>query len=130
MAEQVTVSKEFIDDLLTRIESLEEKLAAKEADQAAGQGDKKAKKLTDRLSSLADESSQETGKIIRGLVDASVEALNQTAEALASLSEETDREKLGKVPSAVVSVYRRSIDIQKKAVDKFEESYGQANKDE
>lgn len=124
MAEKVTVSKEFIDDLLTRIESLEQKLAEKEA----GRGAKKDKKISDRLSKLADDSSEETGKIIRGLVDASVEALNQTAEALASLSEETDREKLGRIPSAVVSVYRRSIDIQKKAVDKFEESYGRSKK--
>lgn len=126
MAEKVTVSKEFIDDLLTRIESLEQKLAEKEA----GQGAKKDKKISDRLSKLADDSSEETGKIIRGLVDASVEALNQTAEALASLSEETDREKLGKIPSAVVSVYRRSIDIQKKAVDKFEEGYGRSKKND
>lgn len=118
MSEQVTVSQEFIDGLLARIEALEEKLAAKNEDQ-----EKSDKKISESVEEFIEDSTEETGKVLRGLVDASVEALNQTADALSSLSEDTDTDKLGRIPGAIVSVFRKSIDIQKKSLDKFEESY-------
>lgn len=130
MTEQVTVSQEFIDDLQARIEALEARLAEREASKK-DDGDKgKSKKLSDSIEDFIDDSAEDAGKIIKSLVDASVEAMNETAEALSSLSEDTDQEKLGKIPSAIVSVFRRSIDIQKKAVDKFEESYGKEDSDD
>jgi hypothetical protein len=53
-------------------------------------------------------------------VDASVEAMKQTADALTDLDDETDSDKLGRIPAVLVSIFRKSIDIQKKALDKFE----------
>jgi hypothetical protein len=46
--------------------------------------------------------------------------MKQTADALTDLDDETDRDKLGRVPAAVVSIFRKAINIQKKALDKFE----------
>jgi hypothetical protein len=63
-------------------------------------------------------------------VDASVEAMKATADALADLSDETDTEKLGRVPGALVSIFRRAVDIQKKALDKFEERCEECDEDE
>ena len=44
-------------------------------------------------------------------------------QTITSLSDDVDKEKLGDVPAAMVGVLRKTIDIQKKALEKFEESY-------
>ncbi|MCP4694050.1 MAG: hypothetical protein GY859_38805 [Desulfobacterales bacterium] len=127
MSEQVTVSKEFLDDLLARVETLETRLARKKSRRKA-RGKKRAdrddddNKWADSLGDAVEKSSKETGRILKAMVDATAEAINETADAFSSLSEETDREKLGRIPAAVVSVMRRAIEIQRKTVNKFEAS--------
>lgn len=116
---EVTVSQEFLDNLNARIEALENQLAEKD--------EKKDKdtigKIADSISDSTEKTLKETGWALSSMMDAFVEAANETADALSSLSDETDTEKLGQIPGAMVSVFRRGIDIQKKALEKFEESY-------
>ncbi len=135
MSEQVTVSKEFMDDLLARVETLETRLARKKSRSNArrkkkGDRDDDDNQWADSLGDAVEKTSKETGRIMKAMVDATAEAINETADALSSLSEETDREKLGRIPAAVVSVMRRAIKIQKKAVTKFEASAADQEEDD
>ncbi len=135
MSEQVTVSKEFMDDLLARVETLETRLARKKSRRNArrkkkGDRDDDDNQWADSLGDAVEKTSKETGRIMKAMVDATAEAINETADALSSLSEETDREKLGRIPAAVVSVMRRAIKIQRKAVDKFEASSADQEEDD
>jgi len=122
---EVTVSQEFIDNLNARIESLEKKLAEKDEKE-----DKDTiGKIADSISDSTEKTLKESGWALSSMTDAFVEAVNETADALSSLSEETDTEKLGRIPGSMVSVFRKGLDIQKKALEKFEESY-EKNKDD
>ena len=116
--------KDPFEELNKRLDAIEKKLEAREVMKAKGE-----KKIVDKVTdSVSDKTSKETSRTMKSMTDAFVEAVNQTADALSTLSEDTDKEKLGRVPSAFVSVFRKSIDIQKKALEKFEESY-EKNKD-
>ena len=122
MAEEAKVTKEVIERLITRIDALEKKLEEKEAKDKEKKKDT-TKKVTDSISDVTSDFFEESGKILRGVWDASVEAVKEAANALSSMSDETDKEDLGEIPAAFVSVLRRTVDVQKKVVDKFEESY-------
>lgn len=121
MAEEGKVSQEVIERLITRIDSLEKKLAEKEKKDKKKKT--KEKDTTKKITDATGDFFKESGKLLRGVVDASVEATKEAANALSSLSDETDKEGLGEIPAAFVSVLRRTADIQKKAIDKFEENY-------
>lgn len=128
MAEEGKVTKEVIERLITRIEALEKKLEEKEVK------DKKkkkstTKKVTDTIGDTTRDFFKETGKILRGVTDASVEAVKESANALSSMSDETDKEKLGEISAAFVSVLRKAVDVQKKVINKFEESYQKEDDD-
>ena len=115
----VTVSREFLDKLNSRIEALEKQLAEKDEKE-----DKNTVgKIADSISESSEKTLKESGWALSSMMDAFVEAVNETADALSSLSDETDTEKLGQIPGAMVSVFRKGLDIQKKALEKFEESY-------
>ncbi len=75
------------------------------------------------MSDATEDFIKESGRMSGSFIDAAAEALKQGADALSDLSEETDKEKLGRVPAAIVSVFRRAIDIQSRTLEKFEESY-------
>ncbi len=134
MTEEVKVSPELIERLIARIEALEKKLEVKEEKdkKKRKKGKKKstAQKVADSVGDTAGNIIKDTGKIISGMVDASVEGMKQSADALTSLSEETDKEKLGEIPAAIVSIFRKTIDIQKKALDKFEERCAEHDEDD
>lgn len=135
MTEEVKVSPELIERLITRIEALEKKLEVKEEKdkkKKKKKGKKKstAQKVADSVGDATSDIIKDTGKIISGMVDASVEGMKQSADALTSLSEETDKEKLGEIPAAIVSIFRKTIDIQKKALDKFEERCEECDEDD
>jgi hypothetical protein len=125
MSDEITMTREAMEALHARIDELEKKLAAKETKKK-----KKRKKddddetWSDSIGDAIDKSSRETGRILKGMVDATAEALSETADALSSLSEDTDKEKLGEYPAALISLFRRGLKIQRKALDKFEESCG------
>lgn len=124
MAEEIKVSAELIERLTARIEALEKKLDEKDAEDKKKSGKKKkstTKKVADSISDFAGDAIKESGKMVTGLIDATAEALKEGADAIASMSEDTDKEKLGSVSAAIVSILRKTIDIQKKALDKFEE---------
>lgn len=126
----VTVSKDPIERLSERIDALEKKLAEKDKKDEDSKDDKDTvQKITDSLSDATDKSLKETSRAMSSMIDSFVEGVNETADALSTLSEETDTEKLGRIPGAMVSVFRKGIDIQKKALEKFEESY-EKNKDD
>lgn len=132
MAEEGKVTKEVIERLTARIDELEKKLAEKEKkDRKKETKEKdKTKKVADSISETTSDFFKESGKLLRGVVDASVEAIKEAANALSSLSDETDKEGLGEIPAAFVSVLRRTADVQKKTIDKFEESYKKEKKDD
>ena len=131
MTEEVKVSPELIERLITRIEALEKKLVEKDKKKKKKKGKKKstAQKVADSVGDATSDVIKDTGKIISGMVDASVEGMKQSADALTSLSDETDKEKLGEIPAAIVSIFRKTIDIQKKALDKFEERCEECDED-
>ena len=124
MSEKVDMTEEFLEKLVSRIEAIEERLAEKETRRRKHSRREKdeEKDWVDSLGDAIDRSTKDTGRVLKGMVEATAEALNETADALSSMSEETDKDKLGELPAAVVSVLRRGIEIQKKALEKFEES--------
>lgn len=125
-----SVPKDPIEKLNERIEALEKKLEEKEKKDKESKDDKDTvQKITDSLSDATDKSLKETSRVLNSMIDSFVEGVNETADALSTISEETDTEKLGRIPGAMVSVFRKGIDIQKKALEKFEESY-EKNKDD
>jgi 6-phosphogluconate dehydrogenase len=119
--------KDPFEELNKRLDAIEKKLEAREAKKEKDEK-KTVDKVTDSVSDATKKTTKETSRTIQSLTDAFVEAVNQTADAMSTLSEDTDKEKLGRIPSAFVSVFRKGIDIQKKALEKFEESY-EKNKD-
>ena len=121
MAEEITVSSELIERLIERIESLEKKFDEKESKNKKKK--RSGKKASESIGDATEDVVKESGRITGSFIDAAAEALKQGADALSELSEETDKEKLGRVPAAIVSVFRRAIDIQSRALEKFEESY-------
>ena len=132
MAEEGKVTKEVIERLITRIDALEKKLEEKETKdkKKKKKEDSTAKKVTDTITDTTKDFFKETGKILRGSVDASIEAIKESADALSSMSDETDRENMSEITGAFVSVLRRTADIQKKVIDKFEESYKKGDDDD
>lgn len=122
MSEDITVSSDLIKQLTERIEALEKKLDETK-DTKKKKKKRTGKKVADSVGEMTEDFIKESGRITGSMIDATAEAMKQSADALSSLSEETDKEKLGTVPAAIVSIIRRSIEIQTKALDKFEESY-------
>ena len=129
MAEEGKVTKEVIERLTARIDKLEKKLAEKDKKKETKEKDT-MKKVTDSISDTTNDFFKESGNLLRGVVDASVEAIKEAANALSSVSDETDKEGMGEIPAAFVSVLRRTADVQKKTIDKFEESYKKEKKDD
>lgn len=113
MTDEKLSQEELIQRLTARVDALEKKLEEKESKK-----DKKDKKKSTTKKVL-----NESERLLSSMVDASTEALKEGADAITSLSDETDKEKLGTIPAAFMSIIRKTIDIQKKALDKFEESY-------
>lgn len=132
MAEEGKVTKEVIERLTARIDELEKKLAEKKKKDEEKETKEKdtMKKVTDSISDTTSDFFKESGNLLRGVVDASVEAIKEAANALSSVSDETDKEGMGEIPAAFVSVLRRTADVQKKTIDKFEESYKKEKKDD
>jgi serine/threonine-protein kinase RIO1 len=130
MAEKGNVTNEVIERLISRIDGLEKKLEQSEAKNKEEKKDKSTtKKVTDTITDATGDFFKESGKILRGTVDASIETIKEAANALSSMSDETDRENMADIPAAFVSVLRRTADIQKKVIDKFEESYKKGKDD-
>ena len=129
MAEKGTLSQEeMIQKLNARIDALENELDEKKKENSKEKNSHIFKKAADSLSESSTKVINETGKILGSMVDATAEAMKEAANALTSLSDDVDKEKLGDVPAAMVSVLKKTIDIQKKALDKFEESYDNYDK--
>jgi len=129
MAEEGKVTKEVIERLTARIDKLEKKLAEKDKKKETKEKDT-VKKVTDSITDTTSDFFKESGNLLRGAFDASVEAIKEAANALSSVSDETDKEGMGEIPAAFVSVLRRTADVQKKTIDKFEESYKKEKKDD
>ncbi len=122
MSKQVEDTQEVMKKLISRIETLEAKLSEKEKNEE--ESDKETvKKICDSLGDTFSKTFKETNRMISSFVDASAEGMKEIASAMSSLSEETDKEKLNEIPAAIVSITRKSMDIQKKAINKFEDSY-------
>ena len=119
MAEKGTVSQEDYDRLLKRIQALEEQLAASDD-----------KNGSDSMSDMGNRFMKESNKMVRGMMDATIEALSETANAMSSGGGDAG-EKLrdGEVGEGLISAYDRFIDIQKKALDKFRERYQKEDDD-
>jgi len=131
MSETITISKDELDSLYARIDELEKKAAEKESRRKRKRKrrrDDDDEDWADTLGDAIDKSSRETGRLLKGLVDATAEAMSESADALSSLSDDTDREKLGEYPAALISVMRRGLRIHRKAIDKFEESCAKSKK--
>ncbi|MCK4763784.1 MAG: hypothetical protein KAW12_16400 [Candidatus Aminicenantes bacterium] len=124
MAEKEKTDQETVERLMARIDTLEKKL--QEEDTKSKKSKKKKKDDNKKDTRFF----KESGKLIRGLVDASVEAMKEAANALSSLSDDTDKEKLGEIPAAIVGVLRKTIEIQRKAINKFEESYSKDDEED
>ena len=124
MPEKVTVSTELVQQLIDRIEALEKKIddKAQKKKKKKSRKNTAAKKIADSVSDITEDGIRGCGKITGGMIDATSEALKEGADALTSLSDDIDKDKLGTLPAAIVSVMRKSIEIQRKALDKFEKS--------
>ncbi len=131
MSKEITVSSELIERLTERLEALEIKIDAQEEKKKKKKKKKKnrTKKFADSVSEVTEDSIKGCGKFAGGLIDATAEAMKEGADALTSLSDDIDKKKLGTIPAAVVSVMRKTIEIQNKALDKFEESYDEYDDD-
>ena len=124
---QSTNSKDPFEEINKRLDAIEKKLEKR--DKKKEKKEKKTvDKVTDSLSDATEKTLKETGTILAALTDSFVEAVNESADALSTLSEDTDTERLGRIPGAMVSVFRKGVEIQKKALEKFEESC-EKNKD-
>jgi Mg2+ and Co2+ transporter CorA len=123
MAEQVKVSADLIERLVTRIEALEKKLEDQEPKKKKEKEKSTTRKVADSLSDTGNKVVKESGKIMSSIVDATAEAMKEGANAVASISDETNTEELGEFSAAIVSIFRKTLDVQKKAINKFEESY-------
>ncbi len=121
MGEEITISSELIERLIVRIEALEKKFDEKESKKKKQK--RSCKKVSESIGDTTEDFIKESSRITGSFIDAAAEALKEGADALSNLSEETDKEKSGRVQAAIVSVIRRTIDIHSKALDKFEESY-------
>jgi len=132
MSEEITISKDEMEALKARIEELEKKLTEKETRRKKKRKRRKDdddEDWADTLGDAIDKSSRETGRLLKGFVDATAEAMSETADALSSLSEDTDKEKLGEYPAAVISMLRRGLKIHRRAIDKFEKSCAKSKKE-
>jgi hypothetical protein len=125
---QAIKSTDPFEEINKRLDAIEKKLEKKDKKKKDKKEKKTVDKVTDSLSDATEEAFKDTGTILAALTDSFVEAVNESADALSTLSEDTDTERLGRIPGAMVSVFRKGIDIQKKALEKFEESC-EKNKD-
>jgi serine/threonine-protein kinase RIO1 len=123
---QAAKSKDPFEEINKRLDAIEKRLGKKEKKKKKEK--KTVDKVTDSLSDATEKTLKETGTILAALTDSFVEAVNESADALSTLSEDTDTERLGRIPGAMVSVFRKGVEIQKKALEKFEESC-EKNKD-
>ncbi len=125
MSKEVTMSREDYDQLTKRIEELEGRLISMESGDKDEEESEESSSSDHWYDSMGDTSTRvfkETTKMVNGFIDASVEAMNETAHAMSGLSEET-RDNYDDIPGNIISMMRRAIDIQKKALDKFEDTY-------
>lgn len=131
MPEKLTVSAELVQQLIDRIDALEKKIDDRAEKNNKKKSRKKAtsKKIADSVSNITEDSIRGCGKITGGIIDATSEALKEGADALTSLSDDIDKDKLGTLPAAIVSVMRKTIEIQDKALDKFEKSIEEYDED-
>ncbi len=125
MVQEITVSSELIERLTERIEALEKKIDEKEAKPRRKKTRKKdtTRKLSDSINDITEDSIRGYGRFACGMIDATAEAFKEGANALSSISDDIDKEKLGSISAAFVSVMRKTIDIQTRALEKFEDSY-------
>jgi hypothetical protein len=108
------VSREDYDRLLKRIEELEKQIAEKDEEEDE----------SNKFSEMGDKFMKESNKVIRGLVDASMEAMSEAASTMSDGGGEIgDKMRDGDVAESMISAYDRFIEIQQKALEKFRERY-------
>ena len=124
MSEQVTIDKEAYEKLMNRVQELEERLEKVENEEKEEEESKKDEnEWMGSMKEQTERAFKETTRFVKGMVDATVEAMNETAHAMGDINEETTRDSMNDVPGSIISMMRRAVDIQKKALDKFENSY-------
>jgi len=116
MGETVTLAKEDYQALLDRIQALEEKMS-NEPEEPEKEEDEHAFKET------ADQFVKDSKKMVSGFLNASILAFNEAAHVFSDLAEDEDVENLDDLSAGMIGVFRKSIDIQKKVLDKFVEEY-------
>ncbi len=115
-------SDQVLLDLTKKVEALEERLNKMEDDE----GKKEKKKdsgIVDSISDAGDKLLKESGKLISSIADASAEGMKEGLDAFTSAADDKDKDELGEIPSTILSIFRKTIDVQKKVLDKFETSY-------
>ena len=113
MSETVTLPKEDYQAILDRVKSLEEKLDQINTDSED----------EDSLKDSASRAIKDSRKFFSGFMNASVVAFNEATHILSDLSEESDKAKLDEVSAGMIGMFRKSIEIQKKVLDRFVEDY-------
>ena len=124
MTEKENVSRDDYDQLKARVEALEALLAEKEQ-----QEESDSDKFTDNISDMGGKVFKETSKVLSSLVEASVEALNETAGAMSSVKMDPEKLKDGDIADSLVNVFDSFIEVQKKTLDKFQERYNNEKKE-
>ena len=124
MTEKEKVSRDDYDQLKARVEALEALLAEKEQ-----QEESDSDKFTDNISDMGGKVFKETSKVLSSLVEASVEALNETAGAMSSVKMDPEKLKDGDIADSLVNVFDSFIEVQKKTLDKFQERYNNEKKE-
>jgi len=122
MSQDVTLTREEFERLQKHIAELETRLQNMEAEDTGEDEDDDADHWYDTMSDTGSRAFKETSKMVSSFIEAGVEALNETAHAMGDMSED-GRERSDDIPGGIISMMRRAIDIQKKALDKFEDTY-------
>lgn len=103
--DQVVMSREEFDLLKKRIEELESKVGKDDDDKSNWK-----------------QMFGEADKVMRGMMEAGMEAVNETAEAITSTTKKADKDDVGDMPAMFINTMSKMIDIQKAVLNRFQES--------
>ena len=123
MSQDVTMTREEYERLQKHVEDLEARLKNMEADNSDDEADDaEDDQWFDSVSDTSSRVFKETSKMVSSFIEAGVEALNETAHAMGNMSED-GRDNMDDIPGGIITMMRRAVDIQKRALDKFENTY-------
>jgi len=114
MKEATAVDHDELERLKQRVRELETKLAEQ---------DRSSKSEKRAFRDSAEDMIREGARLMRGAAMASMEAMSEMADAMSSMANERDDDKdeAKNFTDMVVKALDRSIDVQRKALDRFKE---------